>query len=177
MTEPDPHPTLPQVRLRLLDLEKKDQEIRRRFVEAREAPAVMREMIEVDAANLEQLRAILARHGVPGTAQIGNDGVDAFWLLTQHASADLALQKLVLAKLAGGDNGIDPSEIAMLTDRIRVSEGKPQLYGTQFHQVQGKLEPYPIEDAQGVDVRRAQKGLMPLADYKCALNASANPRG
>lgn len=175
MINPQPHPSLPEVRLRLLDMEKKDQEVRSRFVEQREAPSVLQEMIGVDASNLKELKRILVRHGVPDAAQVGTDGVGALWLLTQHASADVALQKHVLAKLTESDTGIDPGEIAMLTDRIRVSEGKPQLYGTQFHQVQGKLQPYPIEDARGVDVRRAEKGLMPLADYRCALNASANP--
>lgn len=176
MIDPQPHPTLPQVRLRLLDMEKKDQEARSRFVEQGGAPSVMQEMIEVDASNLKELKGILTRHGVPDAVQVGTDGVGALWLLTQHASADVALQKQVLAKLTESHAGIDPGEIALLTDRIRIGEGKPQLYGTQFHQVRGSLEPYPIEDARDVDVRRAEKGLMPLKDYRCALNASANPR-
>lgn len=173
--DPQPHPSLPEVRLRLLDMEKKDQEARSRFVEQGETPGVLQEMIETDARNLKELKGILARHGVPDAAQVGTDGVGALWLLTQHASADVALQKQVLARLTESNTGIDPGEIAMLTDRIRISEGKPQLYGTQFHQVRGALEPYPIEDARDVDVRRAEKGLMPLKDYRCALNASANP--
>jgi hypothetical protein len=52
----------------------------------------------------------------------------------------------------------------MLTDRIRVLEGRAQLYGTQFDWDQnGVMSPLPIEDEPGVDQRRAQLGLEPLA--------------
>jgi hypothetical protein len=48
-------------------------------------------------------------------------------------------------------------------------EGRPQLYGTQFNNVDGKLELHPIEDAEHVDERRAMLGLEPLAEYKAQL--------
>jgi len=51
----------------------------------------------------------------------------------------------------------------MLTDRIRVLEGRPQVYGTQFDwDENGEISPLPIEDAARVDQRRGQVGLEAL---------------
>ena len=55
--------------------------------------------------------------------------------------------------------------LALLTDRVLLAEGKKQLYGTQFTFVNGKLKPHPIQDEANVDKRRAEAGLPPLAEY------------
>ncbi|HYC58747.1 MAG TPA: DUF6624 domain-containing protein [Thermoanaerobaculia bacterium] len=44
-------------------------------------------------------------------------------------------------------------------------EGLPQVYRTQFHQVDGEWVPRPIEDEANVDARRKSVGLGPLAEY------------
>ena len=59
--------------------------------------------------------------------------------------------------------------LAYLIDRLLVAEGKPQRYGTQFHVVDGKLVPHPIEDEASVDLLRAFAGLPSLAEYKKAM--------
>jgi hypothetical protein len=53
----------------------------------------------------------------------------------------------------------------MLEDRIRVAEGRPQRYGTQFDwDASGEMSPMPVEEAEHVDERRRAVGLGPLAD-------------
>lgn len=53
----------------------------------------------------------------------------------------------------------------MLEDRIRMYEGKPQLYGTQFQPGEdGEFIPYTIEDPEGVDERRRKAGLNTLQE-------------
>jgi hypothetical protein len=53
----------------------------------------------------------------------------------------------------------------MLEDRIRMFEGRPQLYGTQLvADDEGWLRPYPIEDPAGVEERRRQVGLARLPE-------------
>jgi hypothetical protein len=58
---------------------------------------------------------------------------------------------------------------ALLVDRVRVGDGKPQIYGTQARPLEDWKghDPvlFPIEDAVHVDRRRAEVGLMPLNDY------------
>lgn len=59
----------------------------------------------------------------------------------------------------------EAKDLAYLFDRVRVAEGQPQRYGTQFTITNGQLEPAPLEDPANVDERRASVGLMPLAEY------------
>jgi hypothetical protein len=89
-------------------------------------------------------------------------------LLAQHADLDLAFQKRCLVLITEAVNsGQAPAEhMAYLTDRVRVAEKQKQVYGTQFHQVGGRMEPYPIEDETNVDNRRRAVGLPSLAKYR-----------
>ena len=59
--------------------------------------------------------------------------------------------------------------VVMHADRVRIADGLPQVYGTQAHIGNGRLEFYPIEDAASVDQRRASLGMVPLSEYRRAL--------
>ena len=56
-------------------------------------------------------------------------------------------------------------DYALLFDRVLVSDGKPQIYGTQAKLENNKLTFYPIKDATKADKRRKKIGLPPLAEY------------
>ena len=124
---------------------------------------------EIDSTNVKRLEELIDQYGWLGMHKVGNDGAEAVFLIIQHAG--LAVQEKYLPKMresvAAGD--FPPTCLAYLEDRIRISEGKPQLYGTQVKvdMETGKPELYPIEDEVNVDKRRAEVGLGPLADY-CA---------
>ncbi|MFZ4516527.1 MAG: DUF6624 domain-containing protein, partial [Acidimicrobiia bacterium] len=62
---------------------------------------------------------------------------------------------------------------AALEDRIRMREGRAQRYGTQVVPTADNrsLTPWPIEDPEHVEGRRAALGLEPLAEHLRALNA------
>jgi hypothetical protein len=69
-------------------------------------------------------------------------------------------------------------QAAMLEDRIRCFEGRPQIYGTQFDwDASGQMSPSPIEDADGVDARRAGVGLGSLSDAIASQRARAVREG
>jgi hypothetical protein len=91
----------------------------------------------------------------------------------QHADHDREFQRqclqLLQAAVAAGDSR--PIELAYLTDRVRVGEGRPQVYGTQLTLVDGELVPQPIEDEAHVDERRGAIGLEPLAEYIASTKA------
>lgn len=162
-------PTDPALRQRLLDMQRVDQQVRG----GDWSPAGVEKMAAVDAAHLPQIKRIVAEHdGLPSAAQVGGDGVAAAWLLVQHADRDPAFQAEVLAKLAPQvERGeIAARNMAMLTDRVLIAQGKPQRYGTQLVANQGHWEPKPIEDPQQVDARRASVGDMPLSDYLCMVS-------
>jgi hypothetical protein len=57
-----------------------------------------------------------------------------------------------------------------------VGENEKQVYGTQFREVNGKMEPFPIEDEANVDERRKEVGLPPLAEYRKMIEQLYKPR-
>lgn len=57
------------------------------------------------------------------------------------------------------------ADVAYLTDRVLLAEGKKQVYGTQFTLINGKCQARPLEDESHVDERRKEVGLPPLAEY------------
>jgi hypothetical protein len=125
------------------------------------------EMEAVHEQNAAILTGILESHGWPGTELAGKDGSEAAWLIVQHAIGLPDFQRRCLALIEGAvRRGEAPAwQAAYLADRIRTLEGRPQLYGTQFDwDDQGLMSPQPIEDPDGIDARRAEIGLPPLAE-------------
>ena len=116
-------------------------------------------------ANAARLAAILDAHGWPGEHRVGREAAKAAWLVVQHAIAQPALQRraLELLREAVRQGSAPALYAAMLEDRIRCLEGRPQLYGTQFDwDADGSMSPLPIELADEVDARRQAVGLGPL---------------
>jgi hypothetical protein len=123
-------------------------------------------MQAVHDRNAARLTEIIGRHGWPGRSLVGEDGARAAWLVLQHAIAQPDLQRrgLVLLQGAVARGDVPAVEVAMLEDRIRFFEGRPQRYGTQFDwDESGRLNPVPIEDEANVDERRRSVGLGSLA--------------
>ena len=125
----------------------------------------------MDTGNTRWLADILATRGWPGRSMAGEDGAAAAWLLAQHADLDLGLQRAFLDALRGAvaEGEASPANLAYLEDRVRVSDGRPQLYGTQFTVTDGEFGPCPIEDRQQLDERRAAAGLEPFAVYEAQI--------
>ena len=121
----------------------------------------------IDSLNTAWLKGVVAKRGWPTISEVGEAGASDAWLLVQHADRDRPFQREVLglmeAAVAKGE--ASGSDFAYLTDRIRLAAGEPQVYGTQLNVVDGQPVPSEIEDADGVDARRAEVGLTPLEDY------------
>jgi hypothetical protein len=117
--------------------------------------------------NAERLGVVLEHHGWPGRSQVGEPAAHAAWLVLQHAIGHPPLMRrgLALLREASARGDAAALEVAMLEDRIRTFEGRPQRYATQFDwDEQGELSPHAIEDAGHVDERRRALGLAPLAE-------------
>lgn len=124
------------------------------------------EMRAVHEANAGELAAIVAEVGWPTARLAGEDGAEAAWLVAQHAIGLPRFQRECLALLqAAVAAGEAPAwQAAMMLDRNLTFEGRPQVYGTQFDwDDDGRMSPRPIDDHGGVDRRRAEVGLEPLA--------------
>ena len=57
------------------------------------------------------------------------------------------------------DESIHGEMYVLMTDRILMNEGKPQIYGTQYY----RQKLYRIDDMDSVQVRRQQIGLPALS--------------
>jgi len=139
--------------------------------EVRLSEEAAEEWRRVDTGNTRWLAGILAMRGWPGRTMAGEDGARAAWLLAQHADRDLDLQRTFLEALRGAvaQGEASLANLAYLEDRVRVADGRPQLYGTQFTVTDGEFGPCPIEDPDRLDERRAEAGLDPFAAYDALI--------
>ena len=121
----------------------------------------------VDVENTRRMKEIIQQIGWPTCSKVGIHASNMAWLLVQHADHERAFQKMCLDLLKSQAPGeVQLANIAYLEDRVRVAEGRPQLYGTQFHiDEQGSFGPFPIEDSDNVDQRRKSMKLGTLAEY------------
>ncbi|MEV0619673.1 DUF6624 domain-containing protein [Nonomuraea sp. NPDC050404] len=124
----------------------------------------------LDDGNTAWLYSVVATRGWPLISQVGERAARAAWLLAQHATSR-AVQRLfhqVMADAVESDEA-SPRDLAYLEDRVRVRSGRPQLYGTQFHDGENGLEPMPIEEPALLDERRRAVGLEPFAEYEAFI--------
>jgi hypothetical protein len=166
-----------ELRRELLTRAEEDQRVRRmasppkgQYV-VRLSDAEAEEWRRVDTGNTRWLADLLATRGWPGRTLAGADGARAAWLLAQHADRDPDLQRTFLDALRGAvaAGEASPAELAYLEDRVRVADGRPQLYGTQFAVTDGEFGPCPMEDPARLDERRAEAGLEPFAVYQAQI--------
>jgi len=151
-----------------------DQGIRHQVIARGGATDFEKETASVDRDNAAWLKKVVSEKGWPGISLVGSDGYRAAFYIAQHAAFDIPFQEQVLAmmQVAVGSHDVHPDEVAMLTDRVLVEQGKPQRYGTQFKNApDGSLFMQPTEDVAGLDDRRESVGLEPIAEYKQSLSS------
>lgn len=136
---------------------------------------------DVDKANLPKLKKIFGTYGIPSARMVGRDGVSTFFLLTQHADADPAFQRRVLQAarqiLHRHPEALPKVMFAYLTDRVRLADGKKQVYGTQARIQDGKVVLSPVEDPATLDQRRARVALGPEKHYLALLEKTYGGMG
>lgn len=117
----------------------------------------------IDWVHNSRIKNIIRDNGYPSSKLIGRDGMDKFWLLIQHQDYDLPLQKVCLRRC-----DFSRKNVAYLTDRIAIGEGKKQIYSTQFSgkfDSKGNPIPKPIKNLSGLDKRRKWAGMEPFEQY------------
>ncbi|QPK64452.1 hypothetical protein IVG45_05655 [Methylomonas sp. LL1] len=133
-------------------------------------------MEAVHKSNAARLEAIIEQYGWPGNRLVSEEGAWAAWLIAQHAIGNPSFMRhcLSLLKQAASNNEVMLWQVAFLEDRIRMYEGKPQRYGTQFQpNKNGELEPYPIENPETVNDRRLAVGLNTIEERTAELTAQS----
>ena len=153
----------PTLREELLEMRRIDQAVR----SGEPLPELSdKDMGDVDAVNTARMKEIVEEHGWPTKRLVGEDGARSAWLLVQHADANPAFQRQCLELMKASDSGqVSAVDVAYLTDRVLVNEGKDQIYGTQFWTVDGYLVPRPIADEARVEALRAEIGMTTMQEY------------
>ncbi len=154
----------PQIAQTLVTMAQTDHLYRKQFLKDRKEGKLPQWDSSMDKSHTRQIKAIIEQIGWPSVSAVGEKASFEAWLLVQHADHDLAFQKSCLALMMElPSNEIDPANIAYLMDRILVSEGKLQRYGTQsFYDQNQKLVSHPVEEEQTLNQRRLGVGLEPV---------------
>lgn len=116
------------------------------------------EVERLSAENVQALLAMVPAEGWFSTTVYGEEAATGAFMIVQHA--DTALQKRFLPAIeAMADRGeASRSFYALMYDRIAVAEGRLQRYGTQMQCVDGFMRPFPTEDPDQLEARRAPMG-------------------
>lgn len=155
----------------LIEMEVQDQNIRKELgkVGWDKAPkALLAKANEIDQNNTDRLKLIIKKHSWLTKNLVGIEGIGAAFLIIQH-SPDIEFKAQMLPHLKksylDGD-GITGQQVALLTDKVLISQGKKQVYGTQYDVVDSEIVFKSIEDEASVDKRRREMKLPPLNFYR-----------
>ncbi len=128
----------------------------------------LKEMREKDEENREKFKKIFKERGYI-SSKYGKDVQLAAFLIVQHMPKEEHLfMKKYLSLMKEDLDNINTLNYAQLVDRVRIYEGKKQLYGTQFELVEGREGVYKVKeiyDFKRVNERREKIGLGKLEEY------------
>lgn len=121
------------------------------------------------------LVASILKNGLP--EGLLSQSYRAIWLIVDHAGLKFQKRHLPVMEEAVRKELISAGDYAVLTDRVRMREGKPQKYGTQSYTVtvDGRQIIYiwPVEDAEKLNVLRNEIGAGDIETYIQVLEATA----
>ncbi len=124
--------------------------------------------------NEKKIKAILEKQGWPKVEVIGEQGNLTICNVLQHADVEVRLKYLPLMKEAVKEKKLQPRLLARAEDRLATDRGDLQVYGGQikYYPETKTFDVWPIIDPENVDQRRAEIGLVPIAEF---LNGRRTP--
>ncbi|MFG0299548.1 MAG: DUF6624 domain-containing protein [Phycisphaerales bacterium JB047] len=187
--EPISRYTLDEIRIELESMYNQDGELVHAAYSNPLDPQTATTIQAIDQAHSDRLKEIVDHIGWPTRDLVGLKATQAAYMVIQHAGHDIEFQNrclgLMVDLVAQGE--LPASYVALLTDRIRVFQNQPQVFGTQMtmkRNEMGVMVPtptVPIEDEQHLDDRRALMGMAPHGQFveaiQIAYEASLNDPG
>lgn len=144
-------------------------------------PSLIARMNRIDSTNQVQVEQILADFGWLPRSRVGEKAAGTLFLVIQHSDLETMQRYLPVLRTAVQAGEADPTSAAMMEDRVRMYEGKRQLYGTQARsrpKEDGGTEYFvwPIENPEEVNQRRANAGFdLTVEENAVRLNAVYDP--
>lgn len=162
---------------KIIELKEKDLKLRNRLIENTQLnDGYNEDMAQLHKTNATRLNEIIDSIGYPTIEKVGKEASEAAWLIIQHSIGQPEFMKncALLLKRAVIEKKAKPQNLAYLTDRIAVFEGKPQRYGTQYDwDENGQLSPEHFEDVDKVNQRRLSIGLNSLEEQTAIIRNRA----
>jgi hypothetical protein len=125
-----------------------------------------------DSLNQVRVKAILDTYGWLGPEEIGVQGNKTLFLVIQHSNEATQEKYIPMMREAVKKGKASGGSLALMEDRLALSQGKMQIYGSQLLRDSTGNYVSPIVDVDHVDERRAQVGLQPMAEYLKNFNLS-----
>ncbi|KAF0153057.1 MAG: hypothetical protein FD143_497 [Ignavibacteria bacterium] len=161
----------------IIGLKNADLEFRDKLIQSGQlSDGYNEEMKELHNRNAKTLNEIIDKIGYPTTEKVGEEASEATWLVIQHSigQPDFMKKCVKLLEVAVSENKANSKNLAYLTDRVAVFEGKPQPYGTQFDwDENGELSPNHFDDLEKVNQRRKSVGLNSLEEQTNIIRIQA----
>jgi hypothetical protein len=161
---------------KILKMAKREQSLRMKYLKTNSEEDFQR-VKDVDKINREDFKKIFKETGYI-SSKYGKEVQLAAFLIVQHMPKDdTSFMKEYLSLMKDDLENINPLNYAQLVDRVRIYEGKNQLYGTQFTSIEGKKDTYrlhKIYNSKKVDKRRKEIGLEPLKEYLEQISKERN---
>ncbi len=130
------------------------------------------DFFKIDSSNRVKVTSVIEQCGFPKTKET----IEAAWYVIQH-SGQTGLMEYYHSQfnMAYQDSLLQPRRKAMMDDRILMTYGFPQIYGTQLsgstHSADGSIDSrgrsngfHDIRDPLKVNERRAKMGLIPIEE-------------
>jgi hypothetical protein len=150
----------------MLEADQRHRRLLSKAVDEQERAALWGDQTSIDKANQARIDEIVKTYGWPGKKEFGQKAATAAFLVIQHSTPEMMKRYLPILQNAMENGDADKQSFAMLDDRVRTHEGRPQRYGSQIRGNRDtRMTFWQIEDEENVDMRRAEMGLEPLAEY------------
>lgn len=152
-----------------------DQLVQQNMITASQNDASANQMDSLERFKIETynrhtvyLKKLIAKHGLPTYALVGSRSSDNFMVMVNHSITDTKFQEQII-KMTQRElkkKNISGQQVALLTDKMLISSGRKQVYGTQCgYDKDGNAFAKDLQDPATVDEKRKLVGLAPLKDY------------
>jgi hypothetical protein len=135
--------------------------------ESKEAEVYQKEYRKNHSLNIKKIKRILDKYDWPELAQIGEQGNRTICNVLQHADQETREHYIPLMKQAVLDKKLEASYLVRAEDRIATDKGELQIYGGQmkYYPETKSFNVWPVYDPVNIDKRRAEIGLIPIAEH------------
>ncbi len=124
--------------------------------------------LEIDKKHRDLIESIVHHCGFEAIKSFGEDAVFYTFMIIQH-SPDWVMENYIDKFKEAAESGyLRKASLVLMIDRVLVSQGKKQIYGTQYRRniETGEITFDPIVDPENLDERRREVGLGSFEEYK-----------